>query len=611
MGLDNKAIETLAVNAVKNSIVTSELLDQFINDNDKEPSWDGFIYIYGDKSKQKSTLKGRMPVQVKGKEYNNHFKEIISFSMSTVDLKNYLNDGGCILFVVYIGNNGLTNKIYYEELTPIKLRLLLDEAKEQDSKTIRLKEFPSDNNEKTTIFLNCLMNCQRQASFKDGKLLTLDELQKQGALENIFIPVSVVGETDLQMALIKNEVYLYTEIKGSSIPHPIDMVIKNVHTEEVIDNFVSIEDRVFYTNYKVIKSINEVTIFFGESFTIKFSEKNKFCKINYNSSNKMRILAKDLDFMLTCLDKGYFKVNDIKFPIDSEAIDYTNFNIAKETERLSFIKDVVKVLDMLGCSEDIDINDMVGKDWRNLNYLVKAFLYKELIKGLKDDLSPIISLEVAKLRFIIYIKKCEEKGTYEIYDFFKTDFLVLFEDENNNGKNLPISQFIIFHENDFLTLSNMNFDVLLPSFQNVEKHYETFNIANSFLLELLNAYDKAKSLRKEKILKTCKDFSNWIAQAPEDELDYNIKTLNILQTIKRWRNFNNDEIRTLYAMVENNDTPEDCIVGAYLLLDQQQAAEIHFSKLTMKEQENFKKYPIYRYWKIDHNKNIEMQNIDN
>lgn len=58
MMLDNRAIETLSVNAVKNSIVTSEFLDQFIADNDKEPSWDGFIYIYGDKSKKKAVLKG-------------------------------------------------------------------------------------------------------------------------------------------------------------------------------------------------------------------------------------------------------------------------------------------------------------------------------------------------------------------------------------------------------------------------------------------------------------------------------------------------------------------------------------------------------------------------
>ena len=51
--MDNKAIETLSVNAVKNSIVASDFLDHFINDNDKEPFWDGTIYIYDNKSKKK------------------------------------------------------------------------------------------------------------------------------------------------------------------------------------------------------------------------------------------------------------------------------------------------------------------------------------------------------------------------------------------------------------------------------------------------------------------------------------------------------------------------------------------------------------------------------
>lgn len=70
-----------------------------------------------------------MPIQVKGTECDDHSKKNISFSMSTVDLRNYLYDGGCILFVVYIGNRGLTNKIYYAEFTPVKLRQLLDGAR--------------------------------------------------------------------------------------------------------------------------------------------------------------------------------------------------------------------------------------------------------------------------------------------------------------------------------------------------------------------------------------------------------------------------------------------------------------------------------------------------
>ena len=255
---------------------------------------------------------------------------------------------------------------------------------------------------------------------------------------------------------------------------------------------------------------------------------------------------------------------------------------------------------MLGCEDDIDIRDMNDEDWRNLRRMIIAFIDKKPVKGLNNNLPSVSCMRIGKLRFALYFKKCDESDC-EIYDFFKTELPMAFEDEKK--QMLPISQFNLLNSNDFLTLSNINFDILLPSFQKVEHHSQTFNIANSFLLKLLNAYDKAEGDRKDKILKVCEDFSNWISEATDEELDYHIRTLNKLQTVKRIRDFNIDEISTLYEIVESSDTPEFCIVGAYLLLEQQQAAEIHFSRLSKEEQENFRDFPIYRYWKTERKEN--------
>ena len=330
--MDNKAIETLSVNAVKNSIVTSDFLDQFINDNDKEPSWDGAIYIYDNKSKKKSNFVGRMPVQIKGKESNDFSKDSITFSMKTVDLRNYLKDSGCVLFVVYIGNNGLASKIYYAELTPIKLRALLEDAKDKENKTVELKEFPTDNNEKATIFLNCFQNCQKQASFKDGKLFKLEELEKQNLLENIVIPVAGVGITNPDIALIENEVYLYANIKGMPGLQPIDVIPKNIQTKQTRNAVVAVDGKIFYTNYQIIKNKNGITVCYGESLTMRFGKKRQSCKIKYRNSDKIRVLVKDLDFMLTYLENGYFMVDDNKIPFDYTDIDNKHFDIENEKE---------------------------------------------------------------------------------------------------------------------------------------------------------------------------------------------------------------------------------------------------------------------------------------
>lgn len=131
--MNAKTIETLSINAVRDSIVVSDFLDQYISDNDKEPSWDGFVYIYNDKSKKKSELVGRVAVQVKGITCDDFSKSEISYPVSIDDMNNYLHDGGVIYFVVYISKDGISKKIYYQTLTPVKLKSYISEIKETNN----------------------------------------------------------------------------------------------------------------------------------------------------------------------------------------------------------------------------------------------------------------------------------------------------------------------------------------------------------------------------------------------------------------------------------------------------------------------------------------------
>ena len=94
--------EILATSVVKKRIAQTKYLSPFINEGDKEPSWDGFIYAYNDSSKRKDKLAGRAAVQVKGLQRKNLRQKSISYSMDKADLENYRSDGGIILFVVYI-----------------------------------------------------------------------------------------------------------------------------------------------------------------------------------------------------------------------------------------------------------------------------------------------------------------------------------------------------------------------------------------------------------------------------------------------------------------------------------------------------------------------------
>lgn len=168
-------IETLAVNAVVKQITLCNLLAPYISDKDKEPCWDGFIYIYQNAKKVIGYAVNRVAVQIKGTEKVDFSKETIKARVDIADLRSYLNVYGTLYFVVYI--SGPESKIYYVDFTPVRIKDILGRATEkQKTIGVELQELPQDIKEIESIVINFADHCKRQASFSDTKLVTMDEL---------------------------------------------------------------------------------------------------------------------------------------------------------------------------------------------------------------------------------------------------------------------------------------------------------------------------------------------------------------------------------------------------------------------------------------------------
>lgn len=119
-------IEMGAVLALKNVIQLNDLMKEYINDNDKEPSWDGFIYLYKSDDMKAENIKYRIPVQVKGKNQEDLLKkQRISYPVEYKHLRNYYKDGGVFYVVVAISNDRRKTTIFYNALTTVKLNALL------------------------------------------------------------------------------------------------------------------------------------------------------------------------------------------------------------------------------------------------------------------------------------------------------------------------------------------------------------------------------------------------------------------------------------------------------------------------------------------------------
>ena len=135
-------IEMTSVSKVKDAVLRTGVVEPDIRENDKTPSWDGELRLYkSQESFSKDSLIGNIPVQVKGTWVNRFSKNKATFQVEVSDLKNYLQGGGVMFFLVQIKDFDCY-KIYFASLLPFDLRRLLDEAKDQNTKQIKLEQFP-------------------------------------------------------------------------------------------------------------------------------------------------------------------------------------------------------------------------------------------------------------------------------------------------------------------------------------------------------------------------------------------------------------------------------------------------------------------------------------
>lgn len=216
-------VEMMGVEFVRLAISKTDYLVQNINDNDREPSWDGNVEVYrkaGDiHSKEDLTLK--VPVQVKGHKENNLKKKSITYSVELSDLRNYLNVGGTTFLVVYVNEDGEKSQIYYNNLLPFELKRMINKYGHQKTKRITLKALPKNKNEIADIFLFAATHIKKQLPAISCDPVSMDELIKTGQVTSFsFGYTRVPGEKENPFDyLFDHETYIYAKLPwGLELP---------------------------------------------------------------------------------------------------------------------------------------------------------------------------------------------------------------------------------------------------------------------------------------------------------------------------------------------------------------------------------------------------------
>ena len=137
--MDSKQIEKKAILAIENYFVGSEVVHTYLADNDKEPFWDGHLYLYSNCRKTKNDFIGRIAVQVKGKVKKQTKHNVVSYPIEMSALNAYSHEG--IMYFVVVQNES-ENVIYYKSLTPLVIRSVKKINKGKAKATVRLTPIP-------------------------------------------------------------------------------------------------------------------------------------------------------------------------------------------------------------------------------------------------------------------------------------------------------------------------------------------------------------------------------------------------------------------------------------------------------------------------------------
>lgn len=591
--MDKRTIETMAVTAVQRHIAQCDLIEPWVNEKDKEPCWDGFLYIYKTKRKVKEPSINRVAVQVKGTEKKDLSQEEVNARVALSDLRSFLNIYGTIYFVVYI--NGLDSRIYYLDFTPVRIKNVLTKAKE-NQKTIGLKfkSFPNDVKEIENVVINFADHCKRQASFADIRLATIEELiKKEDKLRLSMYFTGRDGEDAFETAL-KHGTYIYKESESSPIPQPIGTIPLDLRLAENITAPITINGKQYYDNYKRVRSAKSTEFFIGESLTIKVDKKNRDkITINYKSSDKLRILARDLEFMLDFLNATSIKIDQTSITYSIASERKKEYDTESQRKNLIFYQKAVKALDNLNCSGDISLSSLSKAQFRDLHNIVTGIIDKEAVSGLAPNLPLVGSIVIGKYKFALIFEPYKNKvGTYLISNLFEKKLEVYISD--SDGNQHPISQYCILVANDFLTITNLRLDVVLSSFTDVPYHSYVSLYGNKVLLEMLLAFDKSDN--RIEILETATKLAEWLLHNTTDDiLPDSIRQLNLYQTFRRTRELTILEKNDIQHIIDSSSEHLEILAGAYLLLNQQANAENIFETMDRETKNNFMNYPISKF----------------
>jgi len=293
-------IEKGAIDTLKRIIRLHDNMNDFLNDNDKEPSWDGNIYLYKNEELKAEDIEYMIPVQVKGKNDETLLKRSrITYPVEYKHLRNYFNNNGVFYFVIAISDDGERTTVFYNALTTIKLQSILkgtDKKNPDQTKSIPLVRLK--NNDKNELYKALLQFGHDSKEFGSTELvkksISMKDMEK---IDSIRMTTFATNQDEFLKNINSGEACAFGHITSADIwvPFSYDFQKKiELFACQKIPETFGVDGIPYYKEFEIRKSAEKNTIIkLSDNLYIDF-EKNK---INFKAKTYIEQIVKDIQFL--------------------------------------------------------------------------------------------------------------------------------------------------------------------------------------------------------------------------------------------------------------------------------------------------------------------------
>ena len=591
---NNKRIEETATTAFKAALLQCPILESYINSNDKTPSWDGMVFVYRNGKYKKADLLGRAPIQVKGTE-KVIISDTASFSCQVSDINNFYRDGGCVFFLISVDTSVSTAKIFYASLHVFDLKKILDGAGNQKTTTIKLERFPQDDpNEMASIFMSFVENSRKQTSFIGKEIASLEQLEKKGIeIESLSFNTSGVGLNidNIGTFISTHDFFLYAKPKGLDVDIPVEK-IRNAIVSKPVHGKVLVRDTEYFPSYAVLYEKGEPILRVGKGISISLVQQNRKVTVDFKPTGTLSEFIQDASCFIDMMESREISLNGAWLPFTGMC----GVDLCKYRYNLRYYKEVKKMLDLLGVTEELQCEGLTYKDEINIRNVVNAILYNRRI-GFPDTKDSVIHgpIKIANLSIWIWATR-QEDGYYKLENFFDPHSIAIFESDDTAQSNpIPASHYLLLNREAFVHTSNMDYEVVKSDLCSMKYHPLLIECTTLLMLNILRGYDEQKE-KDVRLLDLAVAVCSWLS-LDKKTVEYPILRLNQLQIEKRRRSLTTQEVIEL-GKLTGIEYPANIRCGAYLLMDDSAEAQKCLDELPPETQQEFITFPICHFGKL-------------